>query len=131
MSTGRNVGCLVGSVLGFIVAAVLLFFGVLWMVGSTAPGANPAWFTQGIVMIVIGLVLVGGAVYGLVASRPKPPQEIIQKIDLSGDIEMEKLKCKNCGAELERESVEVRAGAIFVSCPYCGSSYQMVEEPKW
>ena len=55
----------------------------------------------------------------------------MQKIDLSGDIELEKLKCQNCGGVLKKDSVTVREGAVFVDCPYCGVSYQMVEEPKW
>jgi DNA-directed RNA polymerase subunit RPC12/RpoP len=63
--------------------------------------------------------------------RPAPPEQIVQKIDLSGDIQMAKIKCKNCGADLDKESISVREGAIFISCPYCGSTYQMVEEPKW
>jgi uncharacterized protein with PIN domain len=59
------------------------------------------------------------------------PQEIVQKIDLSGDIELETLKCQKCGGELQKDSVSVREGAVFIDCPYCGSAYQMVEEPKW
>ena len=57
--------------------------------------------------------------------------EIVQKIDLSGDIELEKMKCQNCSAELSKDSITVKEGAIFIDCPYCGTSYQMVEEPKW
>jgi hypothetical protein len=52
-------------------------------------------------------------------------------VDLSGDITPEKLTCKACGAALAKESVEVRAGGIFVSCPYCHTAYQLEEEPKW
>jgi DNA-directed RNA polymerase subunit RPC12/RpoP len=41
------------------------------------------------------------------------------------------MKCRNCGAELSRDSIEVKAGAVFVKCPYCGNDYQVTEEPKW
>ena len=61
----------------------------------------------------------------------QPPREIVQKIDLSGDIELETLKCEKCGGELTKESITVKEGAILIACPYCGSAYQMVEEPKW
>jgi len=44
---------------------------------------------------------------------------------------METLKCEKCGGELTKDSITVKEGAIFISCPYCGSTYQMVEEPKW
>ena len=36
-----------------------------------------------------------------------------------------------CGAPLAKESLEVKAGAIFITCAHCGSSYQFEEEPKW
>jgi uncharacterized Zn-finger protein len=32
---------------------------------------------------------------------------------------------------LSKENLEVKAGAIFVECPYCGASYQIEEAPKW
>jgi DNA-directed RNA polymerase subunit RPC12/RpoP len=41
------------------------------------------------------------------------------------------MKCQNCGAELSKDSITVKEGAIFIACPYCGAAYQMVEEPKW
>ncbi len=41
---------------------------------------------------------------------------------------LEKLKCQECGAELEPDDVTAGAGPAFVSCSYCGSTYQLVEE---
>ncbi|GAG08140.1 unnamed protein product, partial [marine sediment metagenome] len=32
---------------------------------------------------------------------------------------------------LDSKSVSVQAGAVFVNCPYCESSYQIEEAPKW
>ena len=116
-----------GKIIGYIAAAILIFFGILFIWGAFSAEGESGW-------IIIGLVTVGVG-FGIIAfvrsREPKPAQEIIQKIDLSGDINVEKLKCRECGAELEQESVTVRAGAVFVSCPYCGSDYQIVEEPKW
>ena len=96
-------------------------------------------YSDGLTEIVTGgllfiVALAMGAVLYVKFRRSKEaqgPQEIVQKIDLSGDIELEKLKCQNCGAELSKDSVTVREGAVFISCPYCGAAYQMVEEPKW
>jgi len=42
-----------------------------------------------------------------------------------------KLKCQSCGAELSKDSVSLVKGAIMINCPYCGSTYQLTEEPKW
>lgn len=135
MAGGQRSGCavaaLVGGIIGFVVAAVLILFGILWMIASSAPDSEPGWFGTGVFMLIAGLVIVVVSIVAIVVTRPKKPVEVVQKIDLTGDVGMAKLKCKNCGAELDQKSITVREGAIFVSCPYCGSIYQMVEEPKW
>lgn len=78
-------------------------------------------------MIVIAIIL-------LLLGRMRTEQithTIEQKIDLSGDVDLEQLKCTSCGGTLSKENVEVRAGAVMVNCPYCGSVYQIKEAPKW
>jgi transcription elongation factor Elf1 len=57
--------------------------------------------------------------------------EIVQRIDLSGDVDLEKFTCQNCGGALTSDNIKMVAGAPVVSCPYCGTSYQLSEEPKW
>ena len=119
-----------GKIIGYIIAGILIFFGVLFIWGAFSPQGEPGWIVVGIITAAIGL----GIIVFIKLREPKPaqpPQEIVQKIDLSGEVELEKLKCQNCGAELDQDSIKVREGAIFVSCPYCGTAYQMVEEPKW
>lgn len=124
------------AILGFIVACILIFFGVLFIWAAFSPGAEQGWLIVGIVTVGIGLAIVALGVVALVWSRARAraeaqKQEIVQKIDLSGEIAMEKLKCRECGAELSKDSISVKEGAVFISCPYCGSTYQVVEEPKW
>ncbi len=119
-----------GKIVGYIVAGILIFFGILFIWGAFSPEGEPGWIIVGIITVAIGL----GIIAFIKFREPKPaqpPQEIIQKIDLSGDIEVEKLKCQECGAALTKDSITVKEGAIIVSCPYCGSTYQLVEEPKW
>ncbi|RLC62726.1 MAG: hypothetical protein DRI48_09260 [Chloroflexi bacterium] len=119
-----------GKIIGYVVAAILIFFGVLFIWGAFSPEGEIGWILVGVISVAIGLGIV--AVVKFRQPRPsQPPQEIVQKIDLSGDIDLETLKCRRCGGELTEESITVREGAIFISCPYCGSAYQMVEEPKW
>jgi hypothetical protein len=141
MSTEKTAGYTIAYVLivlGVIVSCLLIGFGVLMVIGSsdkTTPGAQ-AWLPIGTGLIVVGLVIVALAVAAFVViriRRTKDAQktEIVQKIDLSGEIGLEKLKCQNCGGELNKDSITVKEGAIFVNCPYCGASYQIVEEPKW
>ncbi len=119
-----------GKLIGYIVAAILIFFGVLFIWATFSPDGQVGWIVVGIISVAIGLGIIA-----LVRLRePKPaqaPQEIIQKIDLSGDMQLETLKCEKCGGELQKDSISIREGAVFIDCPYCGSAYQMVEEPKW
>jgi hypothetical protein len=125
-------------VLGVIVSCLLIGFGVLLAIASSDPTqGDPGWLAIGAGLIVVGLIIVALAVGVFIFLRIRRSKaeaqeiEIVQKIDLSGDIELEKMKCQNCSAELSKDSVTVKEGAIFIDCPYCGTSYQMVEEPKW
>ncbi len=82
--------------------------------------------------LLIGLILIGAGVVLFVTSRLRPKQTtFVQKIDLTGDISAQELKCKNCGSTLTNKSVTMRSGAIFISCEFCGSQYQLEEAPKW
>ena len=53
------------------------------------------------------------------------------EIDLPGATKIEAMQCKNCGGALTPDNVKMVAGAPVVSCPFCGTSYQLTEEPKW
>jgi len=119
-----------GKIVGYIIAAILIFFGVLFIWAAFSPEGETGWILVGVVSVAIGLGII--ALVKFREPKPaQPPQEIIQKIDLSGEIEMETLKCQKCGGELQKDSITVKEGAVFISCPYCGSAYQLVEEPKW
>lgn len=125
-------------VMGVILSCLLIGFGVLLVIGSSDPTqGDPGWLTIGGILIAAGLIITALAVGVFIFLRMRRKKEeaqrteIVQKIDLSGDIELETMKCRNCGAELDKDSITVEEGAIFVSCPYCGAAYQMVEEPKW
>ncbi len=140
-SEGKTIGYTLAYtliIIGLIVACLLIGFGILFFVASTDRQAgNAGWLPVGIGMIVVGLAIaalgVGVFVFLRIrrARETQAAQQIVQKIDLSGEIKAEKLKCQNCGGELSKENISVQAGAVFVSCPYCNASYQIVEEPKW
>jgi Zn finger protein HypA/HybF involved in hydrogenase expression len=112
------------EIVSYIIAAALAFFGFVFIAGSQGQ----------IIRIVVGVILFGaaGALIYAVRARPKKEEHThVQKIDLSGDVQLEQMKCQSCGGSLSKENLEVRAGAIFVDCPYCGASYQIEEAPKW
>jgi RNase P subunit RPR2 len=89
----------------------------------------------GVCLNVIGLLLIAGAGVLMYRSykryRAEKPQTIVQQIDLTGDLSLERLKCQSCGAALAKDNIDVKAGAVVVTCPYCGTSYEIEEEPKW
>jgi DNA-directed RNA polymerase subunit RPC12/RpoP len=84
----------------------------------------------------VGIILigVGVAIVWVVRTRgPAPIQQITQQLELGtpGEVVVEKLKCQNCGAELGKDTASLVQGAVMINCPYCGSTYQLTEEPKW
>jgi DNA-directed RNA polymerase subunit RPC12/RpoP len=77
---------------------------------------------------------IGVAIVWVVRTRgPAPIQQITQQVELDvpGDVNVEKLKCQSCGAELSKDAVSLVQGAIMINCPYCNSTYQLTEAPKW
>jgi hypothetical protein len=120
-----------GKVIGYIIAAILVFFGVLWLLSAfSSETASPGGrLLVGGLLVVIGL----GIIVAVRLREPKPEQQVTihQQIDLSGDVDMESFKCQSCGAQLDKSAISVVEGAVVVSCPYCDATYQIVEEPKW
>jgi hypothetical protein len=105
-----------------VFAVLLALLGCLFVIGYQGQTGR----------LVIGLILIGAGVVLFVSSRLRPKQTtLVQKIDLTGDVSTQELKCKNCGSMLTNKSVAVRAGAIFISCEFCGTQYQLEEAPKW
>ncbi len=117
-----------GKIIAYIVAGVLILFGVLFILATF--GQQGQFY-----MFIVGLILVGIA-FGVIwfASRrakAETPENVTYKVDLSGDVNLETMKCKSCGGTLSPENVKMVAGAPVVTCPYCGTTYQLTEEPKW
>jgi predicted RNA-binding Zn-ribbon protein involved in translation (DUF1610 family) len=124
---------MVGRILGYVVAGILILFGVLylWSIPAAGSGQIVPRLIVGVISLAIGVVIIW-----VVRTRgPAPIQQITQQVDLdldmAGDINVEKLKCQSCGAELSKDSVSLVQGAVMINCPYCGSTYQLTEEPKW
>jgi hypothetical protein len=135
MKAGKTIAYII-SVIAFILAGFALVFGALAVLGSGAANAGEGWMSIGIVLMIFGLIAgVAGAgllIFTIKKSKEAPPeQKVTLDIDLSGDIQLEKLTCEQCGGALSSKNVAMVAGAPTVECPYCGASYQLVEEPKW
>lgn len=82
--------------------------------------------------VAVGLLLLAVALFlAFLAFRRQERVVVEQKIEIGGDIRSQLLQCRNCGAELKQDAMVMKLGAVFISCPYCRSSYQLEEEPKW
>ena len=117
------------KIIFYIIAAILIFFGVLFIWGAFDPSAPDGWIIVGVISVAIGLGLIW------LATRQKPAgagdTNVTVKVDLPANVTMDTFKCQSCGGSLTPENVKMVAGAPVVTCPYCNTSYQLKEEPKW
>ncbi len=108
----------------YFVGIFVGFWGLVFLIAAGAANTLPR--------LTIGIALLAAGLFIIKFARSKvPEQRIVHQVDLSGDVHAEQLKCKVCGAPLDKDSITVKAGGVFVDCPYCGTHYQIEEEPKW
>jgi hypothetical protein len=119
-----------GNIIAYIFAAILIFFGVLFIWATFSPDGQIGWLVVGIISVGIGFVLIWFNRRRTQAEEASSG-EITYKIDLSGDVNLDSMKCKSCGGTLTADNIKMVAGAPVVSCPYCNTTYQLTEEPKW
>ena len=120
-----------GKIIAYLFAAILIFFGVLFIWATFSPEGQLGWLVVGVISVGIG--------FGVIwfAGRSKPAQtgdggsNVTLKIDLPGDVNLDSMKCQSCGGVLTMDAIQMVAGAPVVSCPYCNTTYQLTEEPKW
>ncbi|HNZ13465.1 MAG TPA: hypothetical protein PKL11_07390 [Anaerolineaceae bacterium] len=124
----------IAKILALLVAGGLILFGAIYIMAAFSPSAQG---TPG-GLVITGLLLAGmGFGIGFAAIKfMKPPAPVVTqqttiKIDLPGNVSMDTIKCKSCGGTLSTDNIAMVAGAPVVTCPYCHTSYQLTEEPKW
>jgi hypothetical protein len=118
-----------GKITLFVLAAFALIFSFILFLGSFSQTGTsiPVWFS--IILAGIGFIMI------FFATRAEPPaetgQNVTVNIDLPGQVGMDTIKCKSCGGVLSEKDIKLVAGAPVVTCPFCGTTYQLSEEPKW
>ena len=116
------------KIVGYISAAILVFFGVLFIWGAFAPNGSLSWIFIGIISVAIGLGII------LLIQRKEKAEaatNITLKVDLPAKVALDAMKCKSCGGSLGSDNIKLVNGAPVVTCPFCNSVYQLTEEPKW
>ncbi len=117
------------KIVGIILSAICYIFGVLFIWGAFGDPFDSS-------SLIIGLIMVGiGSVLMIIVTRKskaeKAEKNVTYNIDLGGKTQTTKLVCEKCGAPLGKGDISLVAGIPTVTCPYCGVSYQVTEEPKW
>jgi RNase P subunit RPR2 len=109
----------------YVLAGIVGILGLASLM-SVSHGHTIRRLTVSIVCFGISTVLV------MLARKPVQHTHVHQmELDVTGDVHLEQITCKQCGAELSSKSVDVAAGAVYVKCEYCGAQYQIEEAPKW
>ena len=118
-----------GRIILFVIAGFALIFSLLFFLGAGGRSGNSSWVFIALGLAVLGFILI------FAATKLKDPvdttQNVTVNIDLPGEVGMDTIKCESCGGVLTEKDIKLVAGAPMVTCPYCSTSYQLSEEPKW
>jgi len=106
--------------------AVLFFFGIIFALASVYESARlivAAWlFVVGFGIAIISLII------HYITRKPKT---IVQRLEVSGQMKAVALKCPNCSASVNANKIKIVSGVPYATCPYCGQTFEIAEEPKW
>jgi hypothetical protein len=128
-----------GKIVTYIIAVILIIIGlglaVIIGLSYIVQAGNGGSVAIGLIFLVIGFILIAGGAYLIyLAGRNKMgavTQNVTYNVDLPANVNMDTLKCKSCGGTLTMDNIQMVAGAPVVNCPYCHTTYQLTEEPKW
>lgn len=109
-----------------VLGMFFILLGLVFMIASADTNLLPR-LAVGISMLAVGVYLLRKGI----REHPDKTVVISRTIELSGDVNLENMTCDKCGAGLSSKNISLKAGAVFVSCPYCGMEYQIEEKPKW
>lgn len=118
-----------------LIGVCLLGYGILNVIGSTSSSGSQNWLQFGLGFGIAGVVFLAagaGLVYAAVrGQKTEVVQQVTMQVDLPGDTKISQVTCRNCGGTIKPENIKLVAGAPMVECPFCGTTYQLTEEPKW
>ena len=108
------------TALGAIAIAVLFFFGIIFALASTKA---PTRLIVSVLFFAVG--------FGVTYYLTRKPKTIIQRLEMSGEMKAIEIRCPNCSASVNANNIKIVSGVPYATCPYCGQTFQISEEPKW
>ena len=113
------------TVLGAIAVAVLFFFGLIFAIAASVQEAATR------LSVSLALFVLGFAVAYVTYLTSRKPTKIIQQLEISGQMKAAAIKCPNCSASVDANTIKMVQGVPYATCPYCGTTFEVTEEPKW
>jgi len=113
------------TILGGIAAAILFFFSVIFALAASV-AATTSRLATSVILFIIGLAIIVGIYY-----ITRKPKTVIQQLEISGQMKAAQIKCPNCGGSINADQIKIVSGVPYVKCPYCGTTFEVTEEPKW
>lgn len=114
------------TVLGTITIAVLFFFGIIFAWSTEANISVELKVTR---LIIAAMLFIVG--FGIAYYITKKPTTIIQRLEVSGQMKAVPIRCPNCSASVDANQIKIVSGVPYATCPYCGQTFEVTEEPKW
>jgi DNA-directed RNA polymerase subunit RPC12/RpoP len=113
------------TILGAIAVAIVFFFAIIFALAASVQAPSTRLLTSGI-LFIIGITIIVGIYY-----TTRKPKTVIQRLEVSGQMKAVPIKCPNCSASIDTNRIKIVSGVPYVTCPYCGTTFEVAEEPKW
>ena len=110
------------TVLGAIAVVVLFFLAIIFALAASVQETLTRLAVSGLLFII------GIAILYYITRMPKT---VIQRLEVSGQMKAASIKCLNCGASVDANTIRIVSGVPYATCPYCGTTFEVIEEPKW
>jgi len=113
------------AIFGAIAVAILFFFAVIFALASTVAATTTRLAISGM-LFIIGIAIIVGIYY--VTRKPKT---VVQRLEVSGQMKAATIRCPHCSASVDANQIKIVSGVPYATCPYCGTTFEVTEEPKW
>jgi hypothetical protein len=110
------------TVLGAIAAAVLFFFGIIFAIAASVQ--------ETLTRLTVSVMLLGVG-FAIAYYITRKPKTVIHQLEISGQMKPAALKCPNCSASVDANRIKIVSGVPYATCAYCGTTFEVTEEPKW